>query len=152
MKFARIFPAALLLLIALPGLAQDQGYWRASSSTARSITGDIVVGPNRLSLGYSSFPLAQIHSLTSAQAASVFDVAAESAGGGNLYRINIPGEKRFHRHSALCGGSDTQWMATWQADRELHVAFFSGSAMPVFTMGAISNSSSLCGTFDYVPE
>jgi hypothetical protein len=40
-------------------------------------------------------------------------------------------------------------MATFVEGRELHLAFFSGEKVPVFTLDAISNSSNLCGTYAY---
>jgi hypothetical protein len=41
-------------------------------------------------------------------------------------------------------------MAAYVAGRTLHLAFFSGQKMPVFTPDAIANSTDLCGTFSYV--
>jgi len=158
MKFFRILVGAPLLLTVLPLAAQipaaapqDKGYWRASDSTARSITGDIAISGAKLTIGFSSFPIAQIRSLTSDEAAAAFDVAAGSPGGGNLYRLMVPAAKRFQHHNTLCGSDETQWMATWSDGRELNVAFFSGSSMPVLRMDVLENSTSFCGTFRYAP-
>jgi hypothetical protein len=41
-------------------------------------------------------------------------------------------------------------MATYVEGRSLKLAFFSGQKAPVFTLDAISNSTDLCGTYNYV--
>jgi hypothetical protein len=53
------------------------------------------------------------------------------------------------RKNTLCGGEDTQWMATYVTRHTLRVAFFSGDDMPVFTFDAMQNATALCGTFTY---
>lgn len=40
-------------------------------------------------------------------------------------------------------------MATYATGRELRVAFFSGSKMPVLTPDTLANSADVCGTFLY---
>jgi hypothetical protein len=140
---------ACLALGAMLGSAQEKGYWRAASSNADSITGDIDLSATKVSINYTGFVIAQIRQLQPAEVSAIF--AAEGAGGtGNLYRLNIPANRRFLHHNSICGSDDTQWMVTSVAGRTLHVAFFSGSDTPVFTLEAINNSSSLCGAFTYV--
>jgi hypothetical protein len=144
-------PAAIagLLLICASLAAQEKGYWRAASSNANSITGDIELSETKLSINFTPFVIAQIRKLEPSETSAVF--ASEGAGsGGNLYRLNIPANRRFLHHNTLCGSDDTQWMVTSVADRTLHVAFFSGPDTPVFTPEALNNSTDLCGTFTYV--
>ena len=43
-------------------------------------------------------------------------------------------------------------MATYVSGNTLQVAFFSGSAAPVFTMDALAHSTDLCGTYTYVAD
>lgn len=148
-----LFLAAVLALVALacsvPAAAQDRGYWNAASTTARAITGDIAIGANRLTIDFSSFPLAPIRALKPAEVGAAFDADVSEGGAGELYRINIPGGKRLLHHNTLCGGENVQWMATYVSGRNLQAAFFSGPNPPVLTMDALSNSISLCGTFEY---
>lgn len=129
--------------------AQEKGYWRAASSNANSITGDIEISDTKIAINLTGFTIAQIRRLTPAETSAVF--AAESNGGasGNLYRLNVPASRRFLHHNSLCGSDDTQWMVTSVADRTMYVAFFSGANAPEFTPEAMSNSSDLCGTFTY---
>jgi hypothetical protein len=126
--------------------SQDMGNWRAASSTAQSITGDIGITGDKLFINFAGFTIAQIRRLTPAELNAVFE--AEN-GSGNLYRLNVPAEKKFLHHNTLCGSEETKWMVTLAEGRMLHVAFFSGEKPPVMTTEAISNSSDLCGTFLY---
>jgi hypothetical protein len=147
----RIFPVATAALLAgsiLVG-AQDKGYWKAASSNANKITGDITISETRLTITFTGYSLAQIRKLTAAEAGAAFDVDANAAGGGSLYRLNIPGEKRFLHHNTLCGSEDTQWMATYAEGHILHVALFSGADVPVLTADALANSTDVCGLFSY---
>lgn len=151
MKPLAFLPAALLLLAcSLPAAAQDAGYWRAASSEAKTITGDIVIQGTRLSISLSSFTIAEIRAITPAEASAAFDADSSTPGAGNLYRLDIPPSKKFEHRNTICGSDDTQWMATWASGNDLHVAFFSGQKMPTLTLDALANSSTLCGNFGYV--
>jgi len=142
--------ACLMMACSLSSAAQDKGYWRASSSTAAAITGDIAIADHKLTINFAGFVMAPIRQLSAAEVAAAFDADANTAGSGNLYRLNVPAAKRFLHHNTLCGTADTQWMATYVEDRTLHVTFFSGPNAPVFTFDGIANSTDLCGTFTYV--
>ena len=132
------------------GAVQDKGYWRAASSTALGITGDVSLSETKLTINFASFTIAQIRELQPAEVSAMFDGQTGKDGSGSLYRLSIPAAKQFRRHNTLCGSEDTQWMVTFATGRELRVAFFSGTSMPVLTVDAVSNSTSLCGTFSYV--
>jgi hypothetical protein len=147
-RFLLIVAVGLLLACSLLSAAQDKGAWRAASSTASSITGDIVISNAKLSISFVSFPLAEIRSLEPSEIVAAFD-AETPAGSGNLYRLNISATRQFLHHNTLCGSDDTQWMATYVSGRELHVAFFSGANMPVLTPEALAKTTDLCGTFLY---
>jgi hypothetical protein len=149
MKRNMLLALALLLGISLSSAAQDKGYWRASSQTASSITGDLVIGDAKITMNFLSWPLAPIRALTPVEISAVFDADSNVAQAGNLYRLNIAANQRFMHKNTLCGTEQTQWMATYIEGRSLHVAFFSGSGMPVFTFEAVRNSPDLCGTFLY---
>lgn len=137
------------LVLAVPGVAQDRGYWRAVSTTAKGITGDLGLSEYKVTINFTSFTIAQIRTLKPEEAGAAFAGAA-AEGTGNLYRMSIPRTKQFLHHNTLCGSEDTQWMATYAAGKSLQVAFFSGETMPVFTAEALKDSPSLCGTFAYV--
>jgi hypothetical protein len=131
-------------------LAQEQGYWKASSKTASSITGDISLTNDRLTINQFYFtPIAEIRMLKPEEVSSVFDVPADSPVNGRLYRLNIPGSHTFQHKNRMCGSSDVQWMAVRVEGKELNLAFFSSATPPVFTRDAIANSTDLCGTFVY---
>jgi hypothetical protein len=151
MKRDRILSAVagFALVCCFTAAAQESGTWRALSSTAQSITGDVALSGERIAINFASFIMAQIRPLQPAEANAVFETETSAGGRGSLYRLNIPGTKRFLHKNTLCGSEDIQWMATFVTGRTLHLAFFSGSKMPVFTPEAISNSTDLCGTFTY---
>jgi len=129
--------------------AQETGNWRAANSPAQSITGDVGIGSEKIFINFSSFTIARIRDLEAGEVSSVFDADSGAGVKGSLYRLSIPGAKTFlHKHT-LCGGEDAQWMATYVEGRSLHLAFFSGQKMPVFTPDTIANSTDLCGTFSY---
>lgn len=138
-----------VLACSMTAAAQDKGNWRASSSTAQSITGDVGISADKLFINFSGFPIAQIRALAPGELNAVFEAENGAGGSGNLYRLDVPAEKKFLHHNSLCGGEDTQWMATYVEGRSLHLAFFSGQKPPVMTTEAISNSTDLCGTFLY---
>jgi hypothetical protein len=139
----------LLLCCALSAPAQDKGYWRAVSSNANDITGDLTLGDSKMTINFTAFPLAQIRKLQPAESSAIFEADPGSGGSGYLYRLNVPGAKRFLHKNTLCGSDDTQWMATYVQGRSLRVAFLSGADMPVFTVDALANSTDVCGTFSY---
>ena len=140
----------LVLVCCLTAAAQDKGYWRATSSTAKSITGDVALADEKISINLVSFTIARIRGLEHAEAGALFVPDGTAAGSGSLYRLNVPGDKKFLHRNSLCGSDDTQWMVTYVAGRSLQVAFFSGQKPPVFTADALADSTDLCGKFSYV--
>ncbi len=151
MKRRRVWDVAAgwVLAWAVCAGAQDRGYWQAASRTAKDITGDITISELKLSINFSRFTIAQIRQLTAAEATAAFGDDVSAGGGGSLYRLDVPAEKKFAHHNALCGEQETQWMATWSDGRSLDVAFFSGSAMPVLTADALAKSQNVCELLTY---
>ena len=84
-----------LLAGCLSAPAQETGAWRASSSTAQSITGDIAVSDAKLFINFTAFPAARIRALEPGEVSAVFDADSSAGARGNLYRLNIPGSKNF---------------------------------------------------------
>lgn len=141
-----LFVSALTIL---PAPAQEKGTWRATSTTARSVTGDLLFGNEKLSINFSTFPIAEIRTLKPDEIAATFSPAVTPTGTGNLYRLSIPGGKVFLHKNTLCGSAETQWMVTYIEGRTLQLAFFSSPQMPVLTPEAVANTTDLCGTYTY---
>ena len=139
--------AAAVLVCGAIGLAQqERGAWRAVSNTARSITGDVALTDERISINYTSFTMARQRTLTTAELSALFET---EGGSGNLFRLDIPAAKRFVKKNTLCGSSDVQWLATYVEGKELRLAFFSGGKAPVLTAEGLANSTDLCGIYTY---
>jgi hypothetical protein len=142
--------ASCAALASVTALAQeDRGYWRAASTNANAITGDLTIGELKVAIDFLSFPLAPIRRLKPAEVSAVFDADVNAGIEGSLYRLKVPAGQRFLHKSTLCGDEDTQWMATYASGRTLQVAFFSGDDMPAFTFDAVQKSSALCGVYTY---
>jgi hypothetical protein len=141
--------ATLALLFTASSHAQDKGYWRAASKTASSITGDVALSNDKVSINFLSFTIAPIRALKPEEAVAAFDADRTQPGGGNLFRLEIPGATKFLHKNTLCGGEDTTWMATYASGKSLQIAFFSGAKPPVLTIDALANSTDLCGTYTY---
>jgi hypothetical protein len=148
-RYLRLF-AVPALVCCMTAAAQDRGDWRAVSSTARSITGDVAISGEKISINLASFTIAAIRALKPEEESAVFGLENGATGSGSLYRLNIPGAKKFLHKNSICGAEDTQWMATYVSGRNLQVAFFSGQQPPQLTAEALTNSTDLCGTFSYV--
>ncbi len=141
--------SALMLVCVLALNAQEQGYWRAASTNARSITGDITISETSIAINFTSFTIAPIRHMQTPEVAAVFDADVNSGVKGMLYRLSVPSERRFAHRNTLCGTESVQWMATFVSGRNLQVALFSGLDEPVFTFDALNNSSTRCATFTY---
>ena len=146
----RTLAVASFLLICLTLAAQEKGYWRAASSNAKSITGDVTLYDQKLMINFINFPMVRVRALEKAELSAAFDADSRANGTGSLYRLNIPGGRKFLGHNTLCGTDDTTWMATYVAGHSLQLAFFSGDKPPVFTLEALGNSADLCGTYSYI--
>jgi hypothetical protein len=147
-RYLRFF-ALPVLICCMTAVAQDKGDWRAVSTTARSITGDVVISGEKISINLTSFAIAAIRALKPEEESAVFGLDSGAGGSGNLYRLNIPATKKFLHKNSMCGAEDTQWMATYVSGRNLQIAFFSGQQPPQLTAEALTNSTDLCGTYSY---
>lgn len=151
MKLAAWLVAVAVVLGGARASAQDAGYWRASSDTAKSTTGDIGIGTLKLTINFQLFTIAQIRQVNADDARAVFDVDAPAGSiVGNLYHLSIDPGKKFLHKNTICGSEETQYMVTAVVGKEMHVAFFSGAAMPDLKPEAILNATNLCGTYTYV--
>lgn len=140
---------ALLPLCALPSAAQEDGPWRATSSNARAITGDVIFSPQKFTINFTTFTIAQIRSIKTDEILALFNPDI-TTGAGNVYRVDIPADKKFLHHNTLCGSESTQWVVTYAQGRNLQIALFSGATPPLLTVDAVNNATNLCGIFSYV--
>jgi hypothetical protein len=138
-----------LLIYCLTAAAQEKGSWRAASANARTITGDVALSDEKISINFALFTMVRVRSLDKAEMSAAFDADSNANGTGSLYRLSVPAAKKFLHKNSLCGDENTQWMATYVSGRSLQLAFFSGEQTPIFTLDAIGNSTALCGTFSY---
>jgi hypothetical protein len=134
---------------AAAGAQEDRGYWRAASTNALAITGDVSIGELKVTINYATFPLAPIRRLKPAEVSAMFDADVSAGIEGSLYRLKVPPGQRLLRKNTLCGNEETQWMATYATGHTLQVAFFSGDDEPVFTFDAVQKSTALCGAYTY---
>ena len=153
MDLRRIISATLFALT-LSLTAQERGSWTPASKTAQSITGDVTFNGDKMTINFFTLTVAEIRALKPEEVSAAFsDASADAPGGaGHLYRLSIPGNKRFLHKNTLCGSDETQWMATYvsgKSGRQLEIAFFSNATPPVFTIEALRDSPNLCGTFAY---
>jgi len=139
--------ASLFVFCLFAHAQQERGAWRASSNTARSITGDVFLTDQKLTINFLNFTMVRIRALDATETSAVFGL--DATGTGSLYRLEIPATQKFLRKNTLCGTDDTHWMAAFASGRTLQLAFFSSEKPPLFTPDAIANSTSLCGTFSY---
>ncbi len=139
----------LLLAGTLACGAQEKGYWRAASSNANAITGDLSLAETKATIGFVTYPIAEIRKITAEEAAAAFDAEADTGGVGKLFRLRVPAEQKFAHHNTLCGTEETEWMVTYVEGKTLQVAFFSGGTQPALTVDALANSTDVCGIFRY---
>ncbi len=147
MKLRRLVPAALALTT-LTATAQE-GYWKATSNTARSVTGDIAISGEHLTINFLNFTIAQLRPLKQPEILALFNADDSTPGNGSLYRLNIPADRKLLHKNTICGSEDTTYMAAFASGKTLQVAFFSSAAMPTLTPDAIANNPNLCGTYTY---
>lgn len=145
----RLVITAIALLLSVSAVAQDNGYWKATSNTAHSVTGDIVISGERLSIYFQPFTIADLRELTTEEIAAVFNFDSTDGVHGKLYRLSIAGDRKFLHKNTICGNEETQYMATAVQGKTMQVAFFSGSKMPSLKAEDLNNSSALCGTYTY---
>jgi hypothetical protein len=140
---------AVVLTSTVCATAQEAGPWRAASTNARAITGDVFFSPLKVTINFTSFTIAQIRLLKTEEVLALFN-PDNTTGGGNVFRVEIPSDKRFLHHNTLCGSESAQWIVTYAQGRNLQVAFFSGATPPILTVDALNDAPSLCGVFSYV--
>src|ERR1700722_6620847 len=62
------YVVGLMLICCMAAAAQDKGNWRAASSPAKSITGDVGFTDEKVAINFSTFTIARIRGLQAAEA------------------------------------------------------------------------------------
>jgi hypothetical protein len=129
--------------------------WTAMSNTAMSITGDIELSSNELTLAGKSYALVLVSNIAAPQLAAAGEIVAMAQPTtASLYKLSIPAGTKLVNGNTICGPNAANWLLTVigtgppaQTDQMLSLAFFSGSGKP--DLASAANSTSLCGTFSY---
>jgi len=145
----RLLCATTAIFLCATAVAQDNGYWKATSNTARSVTGDIAISHERLSIYFQPFTIADLRELAPEEITAVFNFDTPDGVQGKLYRLSIAADRKFLHKNTICGAEETQYMATAVQGKTMQVAFFSGSKMPSLKAEDLNNSTNLCGTYMY---
>ena len=146
--------AALASLVSLSAQGESVRAvpWRADTTTAQGITGDIRLGKDQLAIGARVFPLAFVRDLTRAEAAETADlIGASGPVAGGLYTIDIPAGTTFRNGNVLCNGATTRIIAverTESARRRLDLVAFEGDR-EIYFSGWKTVTGHVCGTFGY---
>ena len=142
--------AVSLLLCCFTLTAQEKGMWRAVSSNAKSITGDVALSDQKITINLMTFTMVRVRALDQAELSAAFDADSKANGSGSLYRLQVPASRKFLGKNSLCGAEDTEWMATYVVGHSLQLAFYSGQKPPLFALDALANSADVCGTYSYM--
>jgi hypothetical protein len=144
-----------LVTIAMLAAASARGasvneQWKAASTTAISLTGDITISANRITFGNgTSLPLAIAGSVPD------FKIDVGKPVSATLFRVTAPADPVLLAGHRLCGGEPPHpvtFIAVW---RPVHlrgsvdlrtIAAFSGGERPTRAAGP-----NFCGTYIYEP-
>jgi hypothetical protein len=134
--------------------AQTQEKWVAMSHTAMSITGDITLSSDKLTMGGADYPLTLVRTI---DAQHLSDVGRLFDGtkpiGASLYKTNIPATAKPLKGGTICA-KGAKWLLTakgsspYDKKPELSLASFSSDAEP--NLATATESTELCATFTYV--
>jgi len=149
LKCMKRLPCAVTALLLCANAVAQNGYWKATSNTARSVTGDITISGERLAIYFQPFTIADIRELTPDEITAAFNFDTPDGVQGKLYRLSIAADRKFLHKNTICGAEETQYMATAVQGKTMQVAFFSGSKMPSLKPEDLNNSTNLCGTYMY---
>ena len=166
--------AALLLSIALfagtAALAQSNKanehanpappnqMWAATSNTAVSITGNILLTSQAITISHKQFPIEFVREIDK-QDLNNNDKLFEpfmrytfmKPLAARLYKTLISRNVKFLNGNTICGpNADATWMLAAFAKDNLSLAFFSSTDEPNLDYKVVEVSHDLCGTFTYV--
>jgi hypothetical protein len=128
------------LCLATAVLADDDDYpsWRPTNTAAVSITGPIILLPNRLHAGEVDFPL-RLDGMVAKFKADQGPIPAR------VYAVTRPVNPRLLNGARLCGDTPATWIVVVPVPPDgLEIDAFTATDKP-----AGQDSPGLCGTFSY---
>ena len=134
---------AAILIAAVTTQARADEHWQATSTTASSITGDVIFAPNKITFGNKkSLPLADARKSTF--------VGNGKSADAMIYRVTAPTDLQLIRGNRLCDGKPVNWIVVWNPPKvgsdvaPRSMSPFSGTAVPTS-----DSSPGSCGIFNY---
>jgi hypothetical protein len=126
--------------------------WMATSTTAMSITGDIVLRPHKITMVGKSFRISLVREISGRRLRDIAKIvdSPRLPSSARLYRTVISRRSRLVNGNTICGpDEDAKWMLTATHGDDLSLAFFSGEAEPNLDYRAVEVGHYLCATFGY---
>jgi hypothetical protein len=139
-RTAVLVAASLLAIIESDASAKSrQERWLATSNTAISITGDILLSPTRLQMAGQALPLRVVADLPSFDG----DLGRVSA---RVLAVTRPRELRLQNGNRFGCGKPIRWIVVWQRDggKTLAMDTFMGQKMPTSV-----HSGGFCASYFY---
>jgi hypothetical protein len=132
---------AVVLCIASAAVADDDDYpsWRPNGTSATSITGPIIVLPNRLHAANANFPLRLDSSVADFR-------PGQNSIPARIYAVTGATNPTLLNGNKLCGDTPPTWIVVVpQPPTGLEIDAFTGADKPVSPA-----SPGLCKTFSYI--
>lgn len=132
---------AAALCVASAAMADDDDYpsWRPNSTSAESITGPIIMQPNRMHAGNADILLRLDDTV------ATFKPGQDSIPA-RVYAVTSAANPALLNGNKLCGDTPPKWIVVVpQPPAGLEIDAFSGADKP-----ASATSPGLCGTFSYI--
>lgn len=142
---------AIFLSLAAAGPAAAQGQkWEATSKTAMSITGDIVLSADRLTMAGKAFPIQLVREYGDARQMDGLSkvIAHTPPRRVRVYKTRIEPSVQLENGNNLCGDAATWLFVVDQPPggfAKLTLAVFSGVDEPT----PLTSERMLCGTYNY---
>lgn len=137
MNIKKIWPALLgLSIVAAPAYAEGDVY-KAFSTTAESITGDI-------SMDDFSITFANGESLSFSSLLGDHFIVDGNRVNASVYSVANPSDPELENGNKLCGSGDVSYLASWAGGEGLTiVAVFTGDEPP-------ESSDEMCASYIYM--
>ncbi|HEY3638556.1 MAG TPA: hypothetical protein VGK90_10430 [Rhizomicrobium sp.] len=131
---------SVVLCYSIPVLADDDDYpsWQPNSPAATSITGPIIVLPNRLHAGNTNFPMKLDSSVTAFK-------PGQSSFPARIYAVTSTDNPTLLNGNKLCGDTPPKWIVVVpQPPLGLEIDAFTSEEKP-----ASADSPGLCKALSY---
>lgn len=136
MNIKKIWPALLGLLVATAPAYAEGDVYKAYSTTAESITGDI-------SMDDFSITFANGESLSFSSLLGDHFVVDGNRVNASVYSVADPSDPELENGNKLCGSGDVSYLASWAGGEGLTtVAVFTGDEPP-------ESSDEMCASYTY---